>query len=293
MSNSSHHSYQPYSNKPGLCIIESKEGSSFLGIRIESASFPTSISAIQAGIVQCLMYDQQPAVIFYDDPKLSNLEYWIKSLSLKGEQVSEQELNEKATKLQEYNQQKLDSSTLNLSQISNPNQTTGLTSVKPIPLEVFGLSKHSKDLQSIEEKTNKSHPIFSKIQMEQFKQALVDLCKLAICPESNFPVGALLWTNLGVFPGVNVEFHDWSLGLCAERTALISALSHGADTFFGIFVHAIYGDFSTPCGACRQILSEHMLFSKLYCLHKDYTWSEYFIHDLLPNAFHTDFLAKY
>ena len=86
-----------------------------------------------------------------------------------------------------------------------------------------------------------------------------------------FPVGALLWTNLGIFPGINVEFDDWSLGLCAERTALISALSHGAQTFYGIFVHAIHGDLSTPCGACRQMLSEHMLFSKLYSLHKDYT----------------------
>ena len=293
MSISSPRRYQPYSSKPGVCIIESKEGNLFLGIRIESASFPTTISAVQSGVIQCLMHGQEPAVVFYQDPTLSGLEYWINSFSIEAEQISEQELNDKATKLQEYNQQKLNSSTLNHNQISNPNQTTRLNSVKPIPLEVFGLSKFSRDMQDIKEETNKSHPIFSKIQMEQFKQALVDVCKLAICPESNFPVGALLWTNLGVFPGVNVEFHDWSLGLCAERTAIISALSYGADTFYGIFVHAIYGDLSTPCGACRQILSEHMLFSKLYCLHKDYTWSEYFIHDLLPNAFYTDFLAKF
>ena len=293
MNKSSPYSYQPYSNKPGLCIIESKGGNMFLGIRIESASFPTTISAVQAGIVQCLMYGQQPAVIFYDNPNLSGLEYWINSLSIEAKQISEQELNDKATKLLESNQQKLDSSNLNPSQISNPKQTTVVTSVKPIPLEFFGLLRLSNDLHSLKKEAIKSRPILLKIQMDQLKQALVDLCKLAICPESNFSVGALLWTNLGVFPGVNVEFHDWSLGLCAERTALINAFSYGASEFYGIFIHAIDGDLSTPCGACRQILSEHMLFSKIFCLHKDYTWSEYFVHDLVPSAFYTDSLIKF
>jgi homotetrameric cytidine deaminase len=287
MSNSFPFSYQPYSDKPGHCIIESKEGDLFLGIRIESASFPTTISAVQAGVVQCMMHGQQPAVIYYANPSLSGLENWINTLSLKPEQIPEQKLQEKAAELQKHNQQSLRSSTL------KSIKPTASTSVKPLALENFGLTELSRQLHSLDKEKNESRPICSKAQMEQLKQALVNVCRLAVCPESNFPVGALLWTNLGIFPGVNVEFHDWSLGLCAERTALISALSYGADEFFGIFVHAINGDLSTPCGSCRQILSEHMLFSKLFCLHKDHTWSEYFVHDLLPHAFYTDSLAKF
>ena len=287
MSSTLLYSYQPYSNKPGHCVIESQEGDLYLGFRIESASFPTTISAVQAGVVQCLMHGQQPTVIYYANPALSGLENWINTLSLKPEQIPEQKLQEKASELQKQKQQWLHSDTLDSS------KKTTITSIKPIPLENVGLLELSKQLHSLGNENSESRPIFSKSQMEQLKHALVNVCKLAVCPESNFPVGALLWTNLGVFPGVNVEFQNWSLGLCAERTALINALSYGADEFFGIFVHAIDGDFSTPCGSCRQILSEHMLFSKLFCLHKDHTWSEYFIHDLLPHPFYTDSLAKF
>ena len=293
MSYQSKLSYQPYSNKAGLCIIKSKEGNLFLGIRIESASFPTSISAVQAGVVQCLMHGQQPAIVFYQDPTLSGLEYWVISFSLKTEQLSENAFHKMVVKLQKTYQQKLEATNHKHSYAVKSSQTKGITSLEPIPLDFFGLTKCSVEPQNFENTTNTSNSVFKKDQMEQFKQTLIDVCQHAICTESNFPVGALLWTNLGIFPGVNVEFDDWSLGLCAERTALISALSHGAQTFYGIFVHAIHGDLSTPCGACRQMLSEHMLFSKLYSLHKDYTWSEYFVHDLLPNAFFTDSLAKF
>lgn len=293
MSSLSNLSHQPYSNKAGLCIIKSKEGNLFLGIRIESASFPTTISAVQAGVVQCLMHGQQPAIVFYQDPTISGLEYWVSLYFLKTEQLSEETFHNKVVKLQKTNQQKLEATNHKHSYAVKSSQVKGITSLEPISLEFFGLTKFSEEAHNFENTATTSSPVFKRDQMEQFKQTLVNVCQHAICTESNFPVGALLWTNLGIFPGVNVEFDDWSLGLCAERTALISALSHGAKTFYGIFVHAINGDLSTPCGACRQILSEHMLYSKLYSLHKDYTWSEYFVHDLLPNAFYTDSLAKF
>ena len=293
MSSLSNLSHQPYSNKAGLCIIKSKEGNLFLGIRIESASFPTTISAVQAGVVQCLMHGQQPAIVFYQDPTISGLDYWVSLFFLKTEQLSEKTFHNKVVKLQKTYQQKLEATNHKHSYAVKSSQVKGITSLEPISLEFFGLTKFSEEAYNLENTATTSSPVFKRDQMEQFKQTLVNVCQHAICTESNFPVGALLWTNLGIFPGVNVEFDDWSLGLCAERTALISALSHGAKTFYGIFVHAINGDLSTPCGACRQILSEHMLYSKLYSLHKDYTWSEYFVHDLLPNAFFTDSLAKF
>ena len=156
MSNSTPYSYQPYSNKPGYCLIESQDGDLFLGFRIESASFPTTISAVQAGVVQCLMHGQQPTVIYYSNQLLSGLENWINTLSLKPEQIPEQKLREKAAELQKQNQLWLHSNTLDSSKKSTIN------SVKPIPLEHFGLLDLSKQLHSLGNENNESRPIFSK-----------------------------------------------------------------------------------------------------------------------------------
>ena len=161
MSNSLLYSYQPYSNKPGHCLIESQEGELYLGFRIESASFPTTISAVQAGVVQCLMHGQQPTVIYYTNPLLSGLENWINTFSLKPEQIPEQKLQKKAAELQKQNQQWLHSNTLDSS------KKTTINSVKPIPLENFGLLELSKQLHSLANKNSESSPILSKNQMEQ------------------------------------------------------------------------------------------------------------------------------
>ena len=115
MSSTLLYSYQPYSNKPGHCVIESQEGDLYLGFRIESASFPTTISAVQAGVVQCLMHGQQPTVIYYANPALSGLENWINTLSLKPEQIPEQKLQEEVAELQKKNQQWLHSNILDSS----------------------------------------------------------------------------------------------------------------------------------------------------------------------------------
>ena len=178
MSSTLLYSYQPYSNKPGHCVIESQEGDLYLGFRIESASFPTTISAVQAGVVQCLMHGQQPTVIYYTNPLLSGLENWINTFSLKPEQIPEQKLQKKAAELQKQNQQWLHSNILDSS------KKTTINSIKPIPLENFGLLELSKQLHSLGNENSESRPVFSKSQMEQLKHALVNVCNLAVCPES-------------------------------------------------------------------------------------------------------------
>ncbi len=78
----------------------------------------------------------------------------------------------------------------------------------------------------------------------------------AYAPYSQFPVGAALRTRDGrVFTGANVENASYSLSICAERTALFSAVAAGARAFDAIAI-AGPGAALPPCGACRQALAE-------------------------------------
>ncbi len=79
--------------------------------------------------------------------------------------------------------------------------------------------------------------------------------KNAHAPYSNFRVGAALLTKDGeVFTGCNVENSSYGLTICAERTAIFSAISQGVRNFNAIAVIADDDDFTPPCGACRQVL---------------------------------------
>ncbi len=84
----------------------------------------------------------------------------------------------------------------------------------------------------------------------------------AYAPYSDFPVGAaLLTTNGAILTGVNVENASFGLTLCAERTALVKAISEGHRDFQAIAVWASrrpHGSV-TPCGACRQVMVEFLL----------------------------------
>lgn len=82
----------------------------------------------------------------------------------------------------------------------------------------------------------------------------------AYAPYSEFMVGAALLTSDGkVYTGCNIENASYSLGCCAERTAIFKAVSEGSCEFTAIAIaggkdntdNACY-----PCGACRQVMTE-------------------------------------
>ena len=80
----------------------------------------------------------------------------------------------------------------------------------------------------------------------------------AIAPFSGFKVGAAIETAAGrVFTGCNVENASLGLTVCAERVALLKALSEGERTFTRIAVVTNADEPATPCGACRQLLWEY------------------------------------
>lgn len=95
----------------------------------------------------------------------------------------------------------------------------------------------------------------------------LELVKLAVeakqnahAKYSNFKVGAALLTKSGkVYQGANMECSSYGLSICAERVALVKALYDGEKEFQKIAV--VGGNeneltYTTPCGACRQFLSD-------------------------------------
>ena len=77
----------------------------------------------------------------------------------------------------------------------------------------------------------------------------------AYAPYSKYFVGAALLTASGkVYDGVNVENASYGMTICAERTAVVKAVSEGEREITAIAISSEGG--GSPCGACRQVLSE-------------------------------------
>ncbi len=79
----------------------------------------------------------------------------------------------------------------------------------------------------------------------------------AYAPYSGFTVGAALVAENGdVFGGANVENASYGLAICAERAAVVSAVSAGQRRFRAIAIAGPTTTTTVPCGACRQFMNE-------------------------------------
>lgn len=76
-------------------------------------------------------------------------------------------------------------------------------------------------------------------------------------PYSRFRVGACILTEDGtLFSGCNVENASYGLAICAERNAVFQAAFAGKRKIIAVAVSSDEQGFLTPCGACRQVISE-------------------------------------
>jgi cytidine deaminase len=92
-------------------------------------------------------------------------------------------------------------------------------------------------------------------QISTLVQAAIGAARNAYIPYSHYPVGAALRALDGtVFTGCNVENASYGATICAERTALVKAVSEGRRDFDLIAVVTNNG--GSPCGICRQVLYE-------------------------------------
>lgn len=121
---------------------------------------------------------------------------------------------------------------------------------------------------------------------------LMNLLDQSVTIHSNFPVSVVLETGQGYITGVNIESNAWELGLCAERVAIAKAIAYGISGIKVMHIHAPRGEYSSPCGACRQVILEHLPRHPIFLHHPDGSTSRHFSSDLLPYSFKSDFLKN-
>jgi cytidine deaminase len=87
----------------------------------------------------------------------------------------------------------------------------------------------------------------------------IDIQKNAYAPYSDFRVGAALLCSDGtVYTGVNIENASYGATVCAERCAIFKAVSEGRKDLVKLAITSSSGDFTMPCGMCRQVMTEFM-----------------------------------
>ena len=108
-------------------------------------------------------------------------------------------------------------------------------------------------------------------------------------PYSKFRVGACVALKNGdLVTGVNVESASYPCGICAERSALSQVYSKGykKEDIVGMAISADSKDFISPCGMCRQVMSELMPGNTtVYLLNSKQEVKEVKVKALLPFAF--------
>ncbi len=125
------------------------------------------------------------------------------------------------------------------------------------------------------------------------KNELIDLAikarELSYSPYSNFKVGAAILTKDGeYYLGANVENSSYPISMCAERNAIYNAMMHGKgkDDFVALAIAADSPRAVSPCGACRQAISELFpLDAPIYLVNTSGDIKETNAKELLPYAF--------
>ncbi|MCS7175552.1 cytidine deaminase [Pseudothermotoga sp.] len=113
----------------------------------------------------------------------------------------------------------------------------------------------------------------------------IEAMNRAYAPYSNFKVGAALLTKSGkIFVGCNVENASFGLTICAERVAIFSAVTAGETQFEKLVIVADTNLPVSPCGACRQVMSEFGDFEVLLTNRRGDIMKTR-VSELLPHAF--------
>ncbi|MBN2218828.1 MAG: cytidine deaminase [Kosmotogaceae bacterium] len=99
--------------------------------------------------------------------------------------------------------------------------------------------------------------MIDRLEEKALIQKAIEAKERSYSPYSRFPVGAALLTEEGrIFVGTNVENSSYGLSMCAERSAIVSAVSNGYKKFSSIVVVSDRKEPTSPCGACRQFMVE-------------------------------------
>ncbi len=128
--------------------------------------------------------------------------------------------------------------------------------------------------------------------MDALLEAALAAREHAHAPFSNFKVGAALEDASGrIHTGCNVENATYGLTVCAERVAVLKAVSEGARKFTRIAVAADTGTLTPPCGACRQILWEFCGDIEVILVNLEGRTERFRLKDLYPRPFDASFTS--
>lgn len=135
-------------------------------------------------------------------------------------------------------------------------------------------------------KSAAKHPHATRVLHRELARVAIAASRQAHSPYSRIRVGAALLTDDGlVSTGANVENASYGLTICAERVALVKAVSEGARKFTTIAIASNTRRALTPCGACRQSLVEFAPDLRVLLVGRRGIEREFTLAELLPAAF--------
>ena len=133
--------------------------------------------------------------------------------------------------------------------------------------------------------------------MEQWNEVVAkafEAMEHAYAPYSHFRVGACVQTKDGNYIlGANIENAAYGSTNCAERNAVFSAYSQGyrKEDIVAVAIVTKADKLTTPCGACRQVLSELLERNTPIILSNQNVTKITNIEELLPFSFGTEDLS--
>lgn len=165
-------------------------------------------------------------------------------------------------------------------------------------LHSFGYDHHrseeeAKEMFELQNNILNTLPYDFYTNLKQVKKHLLVAQSRSYAPYSNFHVGAVVLTKDGKYHyGANIENSAYSVAVCAERCALFATYAAGytKDDIVSLSLITSSSNVGTPCGSCRQVMSELMnMNTPVYIFNKDETESLYTsVKELLPYAFTTE-----
>ena len=123
-------------------------------------------------------------------------------------------------------------------------------------------------------------------KLEELIELAIENKKNSYSPYSKFRVSSLVLTKKGnIYKGVNIENAAYSVTICAERSALSSAISAGEKEIDTIIITG-ESDMTYPCGVCRQFMAEFLdTDSKIVIANSVEDYKIYGLKDILPYNF--------
>ncbi|MBT8399556.1 MAG: cytidine deaminase [Rhodothermia bacterium] len=228
-----HRSRSPYSKKPDAAAVLLTDGTWVPGVRVETASFSLAIGAPLNAVTTAVAAGRTDiaAVILLSPASESQTAYL-------------EELPFTSLRLRDH-------LTFVSADVTDLPKATNL--LNPF-LDISG----STEVTNLTDKSHSANTAAPETQHTPGIHLARRALGHAFAPLSRFPVGCILELNDGrLLPGVNVEHPDWNHILCAERNALGTAVTYGCDHLItSLYLSCKRDPDGTPCGACRQVITE-------------------------------------